>query len=184
MNQPKTVQDNYCNYSKNFCILWYQLSQTSLRQKPISQSFWKTQLVAQIISFAIFGTIKTRSCFLVKLAGQMFELRFSVSNFRIDQPKVDVKKCLKIAKKITKILEVILIQKFSKMWHGIYGWKPQPNYSHQIIHRILTLTRPLRRNLRMRWFFVVSKVKESIFFKSDLTEPLRFLMRIFREAPN
>ena len=28
----------------------------------------------------------------------------------------------------------------------------------------LTLTRPLRRRLRMRWFFDVSKVKESSFF--------------------
>ena len=28
----------------------------------------------------------------------------------------------------------------------------------------LTLTRPLRRKLRIRWFFDVSKVKESIFF--------------------
>ena len=33
----------------------------------------------------------------------------------------------------------------------------------------LTLTRPLRRKIRMRWFFDVSKVKESSFFKSDLT---------------
>ena len=29
----------------------------------------------------------------------------------------------------------------------------------------LTLTRPLRRKLRMRWFFDVSKVKESSFFE-------------------
>ena len=37
---------------------------------------------------------------------------------------------------------------------------------------ILTLTCPLRRKLRMRWFFDVSKVKESsFFFKSDLTDP-------------
>ena len=35
----------------------------------------------------------------------------------------------------------------------------------------LNLTRPLRRKLRMRWFFDVSKVKESSFFKSDLTDP-------------
>ena len=35
----------------------------------------------------------------------------------------------------------------------------------------LTLRRPLRRKLRMRWFFDVSKVKESSFFKSDLTDP-------------
>ena len=32
------------------------------------------------------------------------------------------------------------------------------------------LRRPLRRKLRMRWFFDVSKVKESSFYKSDLTE--------------
>ena len=36
---------------------------------------------------------------------------------------------------------------------------------------ILTLRRPLRRKLRMRWFFDISKVKESSFFKSDLTDP-------------
>ena len=35
----------------------------------------------------------------------------------------------------------------------------------------LTLRRPLRRKVRMRWFFDVSKVKESSFFKSDLTDP-------------
>ena len=35
----------------------------------------------------------------------------------------------------------------------------------------LTLRRPLRRKLRMRWFFDVSKVKESRFFKLDLTDP-------------
>ena len=35
----------------------------------------------------------------------------------------------------------------------------------------LTLRRPLRRKLRMRWFFDVSMVKESSFFKSDLTDP-------------
>ena len=31
--------------------------------------------------------------------------------------------------------------------------------------------RPLRRKLRMRWFFDVSKVKESSVFKSGLTDP-------------
>ena len=35
----------------------------------------------------------------------------------------------------------------------------------------LTLTRPLRRTLRMRWFFDVSKVNESSFFKSNVTDP-------------
>ena len=35
----------------------------------------------------------------------------------------------------------------------------------------LTLRRPLRRKLRMRWFFDVPKGKESSFFKSDLTDP-------------
>ena len=34
----------------------------------------------------------------------------------------------------------------------------------------LSLRRPLRRKLRMRWFFDISKVKESSFFKSDLTD--------------
>ena len=37
--------------------------------------------------------------------------------------------------------------------------------------RIIILRHPLRRKLRMRWFFDVSKVKESSFFKSDLTDP-------------
>ena len=35
----------------------------------------------------------------------------------------------------------------------------------------LTLRRPWCRRLRMRWFFDISKVKESRFFKSDLTGP-------------
>ena len=34
----------------------------------------------------------------------------------------------------------------------------------------LTLGCLLRRKLRMRWFFDVSKVKKSSFFKSDLTD--------------
>ena len=38
-------------------------------------------------------------------------------------------------------------------------------------NRTLTLRRPLHRKLRMRWFFDISKVKVSIFFKSHLTEP-------------
>ena len=37
---------------------------------------------------------------------------------------------------------------------------------------LLTRTRPLRRKLRMRWFFFVSKVKKSSFFKSDITDAL------------
>ena len=49
---------------------------------------------------------------------------------------------------------------------------------------VLTLTRPLRKNLQMRWFFDVFKVKESSFFKSNLTDPpLRFLMLIFWKIP-
>ena len=36
---------------------------------------------------------------------------------------------------------------------------------------ILTLRRPLRKKLRMMWFFDVSEVKESSFLKSDLTDP-------------
>ena len=35
----------------------------------------------------------------------------------------------------------------------------------------ITLTRPLRKKFRMRWFFDVTKVKESSFSKSDLTDP-------------
>ena len=49
---------------------------------------------------------------------------------------------------------------------------------------VLTLTRPLRKKLQMRWFFDVSKVKELSFFKSNLTDPpLRFLMLIFWKIP-
>ena len=40
---------------------------------------------------------------------------------------------------------------------------------------LLTLTGPLRRKLRMRWFFDVSKVKLSSFFKSVLTDPPHLL---------
>ena len=47
--------------------------------------------------------------------------------------------------------------------------KIQRFYKKLAIH--LTLTRPLRRKLRMRLFLDVSKVKESSFFKSDLTDP-------------
>ena len=41
---------------------------------------------------------------------------------------------------------------------------------HTVLYR-LTLRRPLRRKLWMRWFFDFSKVKESSFLKSDLTDP-------------
>ena len=45
---------------------------------------------------------------------------------------------------------------------------------------MLTLRRPLRRKLRMRWVFDVSKVNESSFFlnRTSLTI-LRVLLRIF-----
>ena len=43
--------------------------------------------------------------------------------------------------------------------------------AYPIKDTMLTLRRRLRRKLRMRWFFDVSKVKESSFFKSNLTEP-------------
>ena len=42
--------------------------------------------------------------------------------------------------------------------------------SHTSVKTTLSLTRPLCRKLRMRWFFNVSKVKESRFFSSDLTD--------------
>ena len=45
------------------------------------------------------------------------------------------------------------------------------NWDLQLEIENLTLRRPLRRKLRMRWFFDVSKVKESSFFKSNLTDP-------------
>ena len=51
-------------------------------------------------------------------------------------------------------------------------------------HVILTLWRPLRRKLRMRWFFDVSKVKESSFFKSDITDALQIFDAHFLENTN
>ena len=36
---------------------------------------------------------------------------------------------------------------------------------------MLTLRRPLRRKVRMRWFFDISKVTQSSFFKLNLTDP-------------
>ena len=41
----------------------------------------------------------------------------------------------------------------------------------QMTYKFLILRRPLRRKLRMRWFFDVSKVKESSFFNPDLNNP-------------
>ena len=60
---------------------------------------------------------------------------------------------------------------FETFWIGASG-KDYKNHT-------LTLRRPLRRKVRMTWFFDISMVKESSFFKSDLTDPLRFSMRIF-----
>ena len=42
--------------------------------------------------------------------------------------------------------------------------------SPKVRNQELTLRRPLRKKLRMRWFFDVSG-KESSFFKSDFTDP-------------
>ena len=54
-----------------------------------------------------------------------------------------------------------------QMGIGIYisGFGVKECFNH------LTLRRPLRKKLRMRWFFDVSEVKESSFLKSDLTDP-------------
>ena len=58
------------------------------------------------------------------------------------------------------------------------------DYSDIFFQLLLTFRRPLRKQLRMRWVFDVSKVKESSFLESDLTEPpLRFLMRVFWKIP-
>ena len=48
----------------------------------------------------------------------------------------------------------------------------------------LTLRRSLRKKFRMRWFFDVSKVKESRFFKSDLTDPPQFFYSHLLENTN
>ena len=40
----------------------------------------------------------------------------------------------------------------------------------------------MRRKVRMRWFFDVSKVKESSFFKSDLTDPLQIFSAYLLET--
>ena len=48
----------------------------------------------------------------------------------------------------------------------------------------LTHTRPLRRKLRMRWFFDVSKVKESSLFKSDITGPPKIFDALLLENTN
>ena len=59
---------------------------------------------------------------------------------------------------------------------------PSNSHGQKILYRywkltaFLTLRRPLRRKLRMSWFFDVSKVKASSFFKSNLTDsPQRLL---------
>ena len=46
-----------------------------------------------------------------------------------------------------------------------------------------TIRHPLRKKLRMRWFFDVSKVKELNFFNRPSVTPLRFFMRIFLKIP-
>ena len=57
----------------------------------------------------------------------------------------------------------------NKIWKDYY--LPKCIESNlKIIKWKLTLRRPLLRKLRVRWFFDVSKVKESSFFKSDLTD--------------
>ena len=48
----------------------------------------------------------------------------------------------------------------------------------------LTLRRPLRKKFRKRWFFDVFKVKESRFFKSDLTDPPQFFYSHLLENTN
>ena len=70
-----------------------------------------------------------------------------------------------------------------ELWHWMKTWFQQ--CSNLLVYRclrlkvdsldsdddiMLTLRRPLRKKLRMKWFFDVSKVKESSFFKSDLTD--------------
>ena len=55
-----------------------------------------------------------------------------------------------------------------------YGNEPfwrQSTLATKSQNLILTLRRPLRRKIRMRCFLDISKVKESSFFKSDLTNP-------------
>ena len=64
-----------------------------------------------------------------------------------------------------------LLNFFSESDTVIYGAREHGGFCDW-----LTLRRPSRRKLRMRWFIDVCKVKEE---KSDLTDPPRFFMRIF-----
>ena len=73
----------------------------------------------------------------------------------LNQIKTIKKNDLKENLKINEALVIIF---------SLYGqceWYPRWDF--------LTLRRPLRRKLRMRWFFDVFRVKESSFSKSDLT---------------
>ena len=63
------------------------------------------------------------------------------------------------------------------LFHKKFGSK------RKITNPNLTLKRSSRRKVSMRWFFEVYKLKESSFFQSDLTDPLRFFMRIFWKIP-
>ena len=57
----------------------------------------------------------------------------------------------------------------SKLFTSVYAAWVRLVYSRTDRQNLnLTLRRPLRKKLQMRWFFDVSKVKESSFFKSDL----------------
>ena len=58
----------------------------------------------------------------------------------------------------------------TEMW--LFGYGKDFRKIDWIFFSTLTFTHPLRKKLRMRWFFDVSKVKEASFFKSDLTDPL------------
>ena len=67
----------------------------------------------------------------------------------------------------------------------IHNWYPSSVLEkiHGRSRRNLTLLRPLRRKLRIRWFFDISQVKESSFLIGPHWLLLRFLMRIIWKIP-
>ena len=85
-------------------------------------------------------------------------------------------------KNILTFWQFLIIYKFSP-WENSIGTKRWLFLINQTGSTLLTLTRPLRRKLRIRWFSTFPWWRSRVFLNQTSLTPLRFLMRIFWEMP-
>ena len=81
----------------------------------------------------------------------------------------------------TVLISKLFIQLIDKKFKFSCFFQIRMNFMR--INLVLTLRRPLRRKLRTRWFYDISKVKVEFCLNRTSLTPIKSLMRIFWKLP-